>query len=319
MPKIYVCSTGGLGCNQTFNKRVDLKRHEAMHPKNKYICTWPGCNFTTLIKKSYGIHSDKHAGKQRHNCPHDDCDFKTHNPSLLTAHRKNVHKHVPLPRSHVARPVIESYEAHSSSQPTVQPLPPAQPLPFGYQYEPRVMQPEPMPPRPMQFHPTQYQYQPGPTQYEAQVMEPGPMPPRPMQFHPTQYQYQPEPTQYEAQVMEPEPMPMQFHPTEYQHQPELAQYEPQVMEPEPIPPRPMQFNPTQYQPELGQYEPQVVKPELIPPRPMRFHPTQYQSKSTQYEPPTPDPKQLLEVIYGSTNAADDYHVHRIRDGPQWMD
>ncbi|KAG1888465.1 uncharacterized protein F5891DRAFT_1199236 [Suillus fuscotomentosus] len=95
---------------------------------------------------------------------------------------------------------------------------------------------------------------------------------------------------------------------------------------EPIPPRPMQFHPTQYQPELGQYGPQVVEPEPIPPRPMQFHPTQYQPEptqyqpqSTQYQPPTPDPNQLLGVIYGSTDTADDYHVHQICNGPQWMD
>ncbi|KAG2129311.1 hypothetical protein BD769DRAFT_1775483 [Suillus cothurnatus] len=171
MSKSYVCSTGP-GCNQTFTKFTDLKKHEAAHSKNAYLCTWPDCDFATMIKDSYEIHAAKHAGEQRHICPQDDCDYKTHNPASLTYHRKTRHGHVPLPRGHGARSAKGTFVAQSSSQPVAQlPLPPLPPPPGTMnQYQLQHMQSQPMqlqptPPRHMQFHPTQYQAQ--PTQYQA--------------------------------------------------------------------------------------------------------------------------------------------------------
>ncbi|KAG1811802.1 uncharacterized protein BJ212DRAFT_1301825 [Suillus subaureus] len=122
MSKFYVCSAG---CNQTFARFPDMKKHEATHSAKGYLCTWPGCDFATMLKASYDIHSAKHAGEQRHICPHDGCDFKTHNPSLLTCHRKKKHGYVPLPRGRGATSATESQ-------------PPAQPLLSGtsYQYQP---------------------------------------------------------------------------------------------------------------------------------------------------------------------------------------
>ncbi|KAG2068405.1 hypothetical protein BDR04DRAFT_1143859 [Suillus decipiens] len=94
MSRKYTCSAEP-GCKQTFTKFTVLKRHKAAHSAQAYTCTWPGCNFATLLKKSYDIHCDKHAGEQRWICPHDDCDYKTHDPSCLTCHRKTKHGHVP--------------------------------------------------------------------------------------------------------------------------------------------------------------------------------------------------------------------------------
>ncbi|KAG2068418.1 hypothetical protein BDR04DRAFT_1157958 [Suillus decipiens] len=119
MSRKYTCSAEP-GCKQTFTKFTELKRHEAAHSAQAYTCTWPGCNFATLLKKSYDIHCDKHAEEQRWICPHDDCDYKTHDPSCLTRHRKTKHGHVPSARS-------------------------------------GDMQPQPTPSRPTQSHSTQHQ------------------------------------------------------------------------------------------------------------------------------------------------------------------
>ncbi|KAG2353521.1 hypothetical protein BDR07DRAFT_1383070 [Suillus spraguei] len=127
----YACSAEP-GCKQTFSKFHELKRHEAAHSAQ---CTWPGCDFVTLLRQSYDIHSDKHAGEQRWICPHDDCDYKTHNPSNLTWHRKSKHGHIPLARGKAQLPS----------------LPP--PSGLSYQYQPQPMQQQPT----MQPHPTQYQ------------------------------------------------------------------------------------------------------------------------------------------------------------------
>ncbi|KAG2068488.1 hypothetical protein BDR04DRAFT_768773 [Suillus decipiens] len=139
MSRTYVCSAVP-GCKQSFAKYTELKRHEAAHSAAAYTCTWPGCDFVTLTKYSYEIHSAKHAGEQRCVCPHDDCDYKTHNPSHLTRHRKTRHGYVPTSKYCVLQ---------SSSQP----------LPSGssHQHQPQPMQPQPMSSRPMQSHPTQYQ------------------------------------------------------------------------------------------------------------------------------------------------------------------
>ncbi|KAG2353534.1 hypothetical protein BDR07DRAFT_1465587 [Suillus spraguei] len=90
MSKKYTCSAEP-GCKQTFTKFTELKRHEAAHSTEAYTCTWPGCNFATLLKKSYDIHCDKHTGEQRWICPQDGCDYKTNDPSCLTRHRKTKH------------------------------------------------------------------------------------------------------------------------------------------------------------------------------------------------------------------------------------
>ncbi|KAG1718319.1 hypothetical protein EDB19DRAFT_2031390 [Suillus lakei] len=103
MPPVrnYVCSAEA-GCNQTFTRFTDLKKHEAGHSANSYTCTWPQCDFVTLTKCSFDIHWAKHnnnfsTGEQRHSCPHN-CDYKTHNPAALTRHRKVEHGYIPLPR-----------------------------------------------------------------------------------------------------------------------------------------------------------------------------------------------------------------------------
>ncbi|KAG1838397.1 hypothetical protein DFJ58DRAFT_861279 [Suillus subalutaceus] len=94
--KVYVCSQEK--CGETFTKFTEFKRHEARHAENVYTCTFPGCDFATLIKRSFDVHSAKHTGEQRYGCPHD-CTFRTHDPSALTRHRKTKHGYVPLPRS----------------------------------------------------------------------------------------------------------------------------------------------------------------------------------------------------------------------------
>ncbi|KAG1772008.1 hypothetical protein EV702DRAFT_631709 [Suillus placidus] len=144
--------------------------------RSGYNCIWPGCDFATLIKTSYDVHFAKHTGEQRYICPHDDCDYKTHDPALFTRHRKRYHGYVPLARGRGAPSATGSGKTKSSSQLPAQPHPPPQLQPPGtfYQYRLQPMQPQPMQP---------------------QLMPPRPMPPRPMQSHPTQYQ--PQPTQYQ--------------------------------------------------------------------------------------------------------------------------
>ncbi|KAG1906359.1 uncharacterized protein F5891DRAFT_560551 [Suillus fuscotomentosus] len=145
-----------------------------MHsPENAYFCTWGGCNFVTLHKSSFHIHTDGHTGEQRYICPNHGCDYRTHIPSNLTYHRKKEHGFVPEPRN-------RRDPAQSSSQPP----PAAEPLPLGtfyqYPYQLQRMQPQPQP-QAMQSYPSQYQ----PIQSQA------------MQSYPTQYHYQPQSTHYQ--------------------------------------------------------------------------------------------------------------------------
>ncbi|KAG1871453.1 hypothetical protein F4604DRAFT_1926187 [Suillus subluteus] len=131
MSKFYVCSAG---CNQNFANFTALKNHEITHTMKGYFCTWPGCDFVTKTKRSYDIHTAKHAGEERSICPHDDCDYKTHNPALLTKHRKQQHGYVPVPRGLGA-------PSGTRSQPPAQP-----PLPgTSYQYQPQPTQYQPPP------------------------------------------------------------------------------------------------------------------------------------------------------------------------------
>ncbi|KAG1867234.1 hypothetical protein DFJ58DRAFT_838231 [Suillus subalutaceus] len=152
MSKFYVCSAG---CNQNFANFTagDLKNHEITHIM-KYVFLLYGIQLTSLLfahaegtsacgpsvaltktKDSYKIHTAKHAGEERSSCPHDDCDYKTHNPALLTKHRKQQHGYVPVPRGLGA-------PSGTRSQPPAQP-----PLPgTSYQYQPQPTQYQPPPP-----------------------------------------------------------------------------------------------------------------------------------------------------------------------------
>ncbi|KAG1717488.1 hypothetical protein EDB19DRAFT_1839863 [Suillus lakei] len=112
--KVYVCSQEK--CGETFTKFTDLKRHEAGHAENVHTCTFPGCDFATLLKRSFDIHSAR----------------QTHDPSALTRHRKTKHGYVPSPRSGrgggrvsapsasdrtpSSRPSTSSYQSHPHSQ-----------------------------------------------------------------------------------------------------------------------------------------------------------------------------------------------------------
>ncbi|KAG1852254.1 hypothetical protein DFJ58DRAFT_914406 [Suillus subalutaceus] len=150
MSSLRTCSEPG--CNETFTKFVDFKRHEAAHSVKGYICTWPGCDFATMIASSYEIHYAKHTGEKRYVCPNDGCDYKTHDPALFTRHRQKKHGYVPQARGRGAPSAKGSSGTKSSSQPPAQP-PPAQPV-----------QPQPIPPRHTPFYPTPYK--PQPTQYQ---------------------------------------------------------------------------------------------------------------------------------------------------------
>ncbi|KAG2356752.1 hypothetical protein BDR07DRAFT_1491551 [Suillus spraguei] len=179
MPKIYVCSAQA-GCSQTFNILADLKCHEASHSMDAYFCTgYPGCNYVTLSKRSWLVHQDQHTGEKPHSCPHDDCDFRDHNPATVWRHRVKKHGHVPIKQS-------DKTQSSSQSHPLAQPL--LSGSFYQYQYQQLRMQPQPIPMRP---HPIQFQ-------------------PQPMQSYPTQYQPQP---------MQPQPVPMQSHPTQYRPPP----------------------------------------------------------------------------------------------------
>ncbi|KAG2088373.1 uncharacterized protein F5147DRAFT_658714 [Suillus discolor] len=138
MPKIYVCSTGGPGCNQTFDRRVDLKRHEAMHPKNSpYLYSLAQIIQGPLVVPAYGTVAPP-AQLLPFGCPYE--------PQVM--------------------------------QPEPMPPRPLQFHPAQYQHQPEPTQYEaqPMQPMPMQFNPAQYQYQPELARYEPQVMEPEPIP-----------------------------------------------------------------------------------------------------------------------------------------------
>ncbi|KAG2097047.1 uncharacterized protein F5147DRAFT_715902 [Suillus discolor] len=157
MPKIYTCSH----CNQTFPKFADCKIHEALHsPTDAYFCTWGGgCNFVTLNKSSFIVHTDGHTGEQRYICPHDGCNYRTHIPSSLTYHRKKEHGYVPRPCNRRGPSATDSSGAQSSSQPP----PAAEPLPLTFhQYQPQPMQPQAMQSYPTQYQPQSTQYQPPP-------------------------------------------------------------------------------------------------------------------------------------------------------------
>ncbi|KAG2151266.1 uncharacterized protein EDB93DRAFT_1249463 [Suillus bovinus] len=124
--KNYVCSAQA-GCNKTFTKYTDLKKHEAAHSPNAHLCRFPGCDFATLWKPSFEIHSNKHTGDQPYRCPHG-CSFKTHNPAVLTRHRKVAHGHIPYARNqrssaHTAAPSASHMNPSTSSQPQLQPQP----------------------------------------------------------------------------------------------------------------------------------------------------------------------------------------------------
>ncbi|KAG1758255.1 hypothetical protein EDD22DRAFT_911336 [Suillus occidentalis] len=110
----FICSAAA-GCNKTFAKIADLTKHEARHSPHALICTWPGCDFATLLKSSYDIHYDMHTGEKRNVCPHEHCDYKTHNPSLLTLHRKKLHGHVRPARNYSTPSATESGGTQSSS------------------------------------------------------------------------------------------------------------------------------------------------------------------------------------------------------------
>ncbi|KAG1779936.1 hypothetical protein EV702DRAFT_1043319 [Suillus placidus] len=190
--KNYVCSVEA-GCNETFTKFVDLKKHEAGHSPNGYTCHWPGCNFATLIKKNYDIHSAKHTGEKRYICPHD-CDYKTHDPAQFTRHRQRAHGYVPLVRGRGVHSATGSGGTRSSS-PQPQAQAPALSPSFQFQPQPSASSYQ-FQPQPAQFQPIPAQFQPIPTQFQ-------PQPPRPTPFQPSQFlprgpmQYQPDPMQYQ--------------------------------------------------------------------------------------------------------------------------
>ncbi|KAG1767328.1 hypothetical protein EV702DRAFT_757060 [Suillus placidus] len=193
--KNYVCSAQA-DCNKTFIKYTDLKKHEAAHSPSAHTCDFPGCDFVTLSKPSFEIHSDKHTGKQRYSCPRG-CGFKTHNPASLTRHRKIEHGHVPRPRHSrgSSRTAATSASPLTSSEPKPEPRPEPKPEPRPEpKLEPR---PEPKP-----------------------EPEPQPQLPRP------QPQAQPQP---HAQPQLPQ---AQLRP---QPQPQLPQPQPQLPQPQPQP------------------------------------------------------------------------------------
>ncbi|KAG2032807.1 hypothetical protein BDR03DRAFT_1014938 [Suillus americanus] len=170
MSRLYICSAEP-GCNEKFTKFVDFKRHEAVHSARGHICTWPGCDFATMIGSSYDIHYAKHTGEKRYVCPNDGCDYKTHDPALFTRHRQKQHGYIPQARGRGAPSAKGSSGTKSSSQ--AQSQPPAQSmqqqriLPRPMQAQPvliQPMQPQPIPPRHMSFHPIPYK--PQPTQYQ---------------------------------------------------------------------------------------------------------------------------------------------------------
>ncbi|KAG2743958.1 hypothetical protein P692DRAFT_20821157 [Suillus brevipes Sb2] len=239
----YTCSAED-GCNKTFAKFVDLKKHEAAHSPDGYMCSWPGCDFATLMKTSYDIHYAKHMGEKRHICRHNGCDYKTHDPALLTRHRTKRHGYVPLARGRGAPSATGSgrtQSASSSPQPQAQPPAlissfqslPQPPTPFHqYQYQSTQFQPQPpQPAQPAQFQPQPAQFQPQPAQFQPQPAQFQPQPAQPAHFQPqfqpqqpTQLQLQP-PQPAQLQPQPPQPQPIQFLLHSIQFQPPPAVYD----------------------------------------------------------------------------------------------
>ncbi|KAG1848158.1 hypothetical protein C8R48DRAFT_730371 [Suillus tomentosus] len=201
MSKTYICSAHP-GCNATFTRFIDFKRHEAAYSTDGYICTWPGCDFATKRKISYEIHSAKHTGEQRYICPHDDCNYKTHDPAGFTRHRQKQHGYVPLRRGRGAPSIKGSGVIQPSSQPPAESLSPGTFSQYQYQLQLQATQLQPMLPQPMQLQPMLPQpIQPQPIQ--PQPIQSQPMPPRPMQSHPIEHkstQYQSPPPIYDSSL-----------------------------------------------------------------------------------------------------------------------
>ncbi|KAG1768784.1 hypothetical protein EDD22DRAFT_870632 [Suillus occidentalis] len=273
----YTCSAQA-DCNQTFAKFADLKKHEAAHSPDAYYCTWPECDFVTLMKNSYDIHYAKHTGKQREICPHDGCNYKTHDPALLTRHRTKRHGYVPLARGRGASSATGSGRTQSASS-SPQPQPPA--LISSFRSLPQPSAP---------FH--QYQYQ--STQFQVQ-------PPQPAQFQPQPMQLQPHATQFQPQL----PQLAQFRPQSMQLQPHAAQFQlqPIQFQPQPQPPTQSQLQP----PQPAQLRPQPPRPQ--PPQPPRPQPIQFQPHSIQSPPPPAVYDPSLGVLYGPSNTVDEYTIY----------
>ncbi|KAG2750470.1 hypothetical protein P692DRAFT_20729467, partial [Suillus brevipes Sb2] len=273
----YTCSAQ-VGCNQTFAKFVDLKKHEAAHSASGYSCPWAGCDFVTLIKTSYDIHYAKHTGEKRHICLHDGCDYTTHDPALFTRHRTKRHGYVPLARGRGAPSATGSGRTQSaSSSPQPQAQPPA--LISSFQSLPQPSAP---------FH--QYQYQSTPFQPQPpQPVQFQPQPPQPVQFQPQP----PRPAQFQPQP----PQPAQFRPQPMQFQPHAAQFQLQPMQfqPQPQPPTQLQLQP----PQPAQLQPQPPQPQ----------PIQFQPHSIPFQPPPAVYDQSLGVLYGPSNTVDEYTIY----------
>ncbi|KAG1845136.1 hypothetical protein F4604DRAFT_1908068 [Suillus subluteus] len=309
MSKLYTCSVEP-GCNETFTKFVDFKRHKAAHSAKGYTCTWPGCDFATMVRNSYDIHSAKHTGEKRYVCHNDGCDYKTHDPALFTRHRKTT-----WVCSSGARSWFCIRQRVRRDQ-VIVPAPGTAPSPDTfYQYNLQPMQPQGVQPQSMQqqpvplqpMHPQGVQPQPmQPQPVQWQPMQPQPIPHRPMQAQPVQWQ-----------PMQPQPVP---------HQPT----QPQPMQPQSIPPRPVQVQPVQAQPQpiphrAVQSQPMQLQlqpqSQPIPPRHMQFYPTPYKPQPTPYQPPPPVYNLSLGVFYDSADTADDYTMYTgpARDSNGWTE
>ncbi|KIK38636.1 hypothetical protein CY34DRAFT_14927 [Suillus luteus UH-Slu-Lm8-n1] len=325
----YTCSAQA-DCKQTFAKFADLKKHQAAHSPDAYHCTWAECDFATLKKSSYDIHYAKHTGEQREICPHEGCNYKTHDPALLTRHRTKRHGYVPLVRGRGASAATGSggiQSASSSPQPQAQPpaltssfrsLP--QPSAPFHQYQYQSTQFQLQPPQPAQFQP-----QPHATQFQAQ-------PPQPAQWQPQPMQFQPHATQFQAQP----PQPAQFQPQPIQFQPHATQFQPQLPQLAQFRPQPMQLQPhaTQFQLQPIQFQPQPQPPtqsQLQPPQPAQLRPQPPRPQPSRPQPPRPQPPLAqpiqfqphsiqslpppavydpsLGVLYGPSNTVDEYTIY----------
>ncbi|KAG1793499.1 uncharacterized protein HD556DRAFT_509222 [Suillus plorans] len=189
--KNYVCSVQA-DCNKTFTKYNDLKKHEAAHSPNAHICRFPGCDFATLSKASFEIHSDRHTGEQRYKCPHG-CGYKTHNPAALTRHRKIEHGHLPLSRGGRTAATSASHMTPlSASQTMPQPQPQPQPQ-LQPQAQPQLLpqlqlqvqpQPQPQPPQQNNYNNMLGAFYGGPARPAANPWQP-PAAPYSYQYHPS--------------------------------------------------------------------------------------------------------------------------------------
>ncbi|KAG8221722.1 hypothetical protein J3R82DRAFT_2010 [Butyriboletus roseoflavus] len=110
MGKTFSCTFED--CDQVFPREFQLKKHKASHDDPGSLHHCPYCEFFTLDPRNLEVHIAKHTGEKNYACPdtikvselsgsvvEERCKYRTNDRSLLTKHRRKVHKYVPRRRA----------------------------------------------------------------------------------------------------------------------------------------------------------------------------------------------------------------------------